>query len=149
MIISILQISKHRGSDFFLCAHINQLLICRYLIYMTIQLLILILNKLTSFAEMMLFVGKVHTKFSVLLRMSPRCGRKKEVAARSIKLCLGPSYKRAAQVLRFDENAPRRRVQFLQLILYSIKINILLFIIKNKNYVVQLQSLVAWYVLVP
>lgn len=58
---------------------------------MTIQLLILILNKLTSFAEMMLFVGKAHTQFSALLRMSPRCGTKKEVAARSIKLCLGPS----------------------------------------------------------
>lgn len=56
---------------------------------MTVQVLALILSKLTFFTEMKLSVRKICIQLSALLRMSPRCGRNKEVAAKNVKLCLG------------------------------------------------------------
>jgi len=46
-------------------------------------------SMLTSFMEMKLSGRKICIPLSVLLRMSLRCGRNKEVAARSVKLCPG------------------------------------------------------------
>lgn len=59
---------------------------------MTAQVLVLILSKLTSSVEIKLLAEKKKCiQLSAVLRMSPRGRRNKEVAARSIKLCPGPS----------------------------------------------------------